>query len=68
MLAILVFGATRLPAIGEGLGKAIRNFRRGMAQEEGIDVTEADKQVEEQSSVKTLDATDAQTSDVEKQK
>ena len=31
MLLVLVFGATRLPQLGEGLGKAIRNFRRGLS-------------------------------------
>jgi len=30
MLVVLVFGATRLPKLGEGLGKAVRNFKRAL--------------------------------------
>jgi sec-independent protein translocase protein TatA len=29
LIVLLVFGATRLPQIGDALGKAIRNFRKG---------------------------------------
>lgn len=39
LILILVFGASRLPALGEGLGKAIRGFKRSFAQDEKIDVT-----------------------------
>lgn len=38
MILVLVFGASRLPQIGEGMGKAIRNFKRGMASDDRIDV------------------------------
>lgn len=31
LIVLLVFGATRLPQIGESLGKAIRNFRKGLS-------------------------------------
>jgi sec-independent protein translocase protein TatA len=33
LIILLVFGATRLPQIGESLGKAIRNFRKGLSGE-----------------------------------
>ena len=39
LILILVFGASRLPALGEGLGKAIRSFKRSFAQDEKIDVS-----------------------------
>jgi TatA/E family protein of Tat protein translocase len=32
-LVLLFFGAGRLPAIGEGLGKAIRGFKNSMRPE-----------------------------------
>jgi sec-independent protein translocase protein TatA len=38
-IAILVFGATRLPEIGSGIGKAIRNFKRSINEPPEIDVT-----------------------------
>ena len=38
-IAILVFGATRLPEIGSGIGKAIRNFKKSIKETPEIDVT-----------------------------
>jgi sec-independent protein translocase protein TatA len=46
---VLLFGAKRLPDLADGMGKAIRNFKRGMSQSEE-DVTPADKQVADSSS------------------
>ena len=34
LIVLLVFGAARLPQIGESLGKAIRNFRKGLSGDE----------------------------------
>ena len=33
LIVLLVFGAARLPQIGESLGKAIRNFKKGLSGE-----------------------------------
>ncbi|MDR2869069.1 MAG: twin-arginine translocase TatA/TatE family subunit [Deferribacteraceae bacterium] len=30
LVVVLLFGASKLPQIGEGMGKAIRNFKKGM--------------------------------------
>ena len=30
LIVVLLFGASRLPQIGRGLGEGIRNFRRGV--------------------------------------
>jgi len=38
-IAILVFGATRLPEIGSGIGKAIKNFKKSIQETPEIDVT-----------------------------
>jgi sec-independent protein translocase protein TatA len=38
VIVLIIFGAGKLPDIGEGLGKGIRNFRRSVKTEE-IDVT-----------------------------
>ena len=40
LILVLVFGASRLPALGEGMGKAIRSFKRGIAHDENIEVSE----------------------------
>ena len=39
MIIMLVFGASRLPQIGEGMGRAIKNFKQGMSDEDKIQVT-----------------------------
>jgi sec-independent protein translocase protein TatA len=30
IIALIIFGPSRLPALGEGLGKAIKGFKQGM--------------------------------------
>lgn len=40
VIVLIIFGAGKLPDIGEGLGKGIRNFRRAIKTEE-IDITPA---------------------------
>ena len=37
--AILVFFGRKLPDLGEGLGKGIRNFRKSIKEPDEIDVT-----------------------------
>lgn len=37
VIVVIVFGAGKLPQIGENLGKAIRNFKKGTEREQ-IDV------------------------------
>jgi sec-independent protein translocase protein TatA len=42
MILLLVFGGSRLPQIGEGMGRAIRGFKRGVASDDAIEVTPAE--------------------------
>ena len=39
VIVVVIFGASRLPQIGEGLGQGIRNFRSGVKSSPEIDVT-----------------------------
>jgi sec-independent protein translocase protein TatA len=39
VIVIVLFGATRLPQIGSGIGQAIKNFKKGMSEPDEIDVT-----------------------------
>lgn len=39
VIVLIIFGANKLPQIGEGLGKGIRNFKKGVKKEE-IDITQ----------------------------
>ncbi len=46
-IVVLIFGARRLPEIGSGLGKAIKNFKRGISGKDEIDVTPEKEKVTE---------------------
>lgn len=38
-ICLLLFGATRLPGLGEGFARAIKNFRKTYREPDEIDVT-----------------------------
>ena len=40
IIVVVLFGATKLPQLGSGVGQAIRNFKKGIAEADAIDVTE----------------------------
>jgi sec-independent protein translocase protein TatA len=46
VIVLVVFGAGKLPEIGEGIGRGIQNFRKSVKTEE-IDIT-PDKDAEKQ--------------------
>jgi sec-independent protein translocase protein TatA len=39
VIVVILFGATRLPQIGSGIGQAIKNFKKGVKEQDEIDVT-----------------------------
>ncbi|MBC8133076.1 MAG: twin-arginine translocase TatA/TatE family subunit [Deltaproteobacteria bacterium] len=39
VIVLVVFGATKLPQLGDGLGRAIKNFKRSVGAVDEIDVT-----------------------------
>lgn len=39
IIIVVLFGATRLPQIGSGIGQAIKNFKKSVREGEEIDVT-----------------------------
>jgi sec-independent protein translocase protein TatA len=39
VIVLIIFGAGKLPQIGEGLGKGIRNFKKATKDKEEIDIT-----------------------------
>ncbi len=38
-IVLVVFGARRLPELGAGVGRAIKNFKAGLSGKDEIDVT-----------------------------
>ncbi len=43
LLLTLVFGGSRLPALGESLGKTIRSFKRGVASDDRIEIAKVER-------------------------
>jgi sec-independent protein translocase protein TatA len=39
VVVVLVFGSTKLPQLGDGLGRAIKNFKRAVSSNNEIDVS-----------------------------
>ncbi len=46
-IVIVLFGARRLPELGSGVGKAIKNFKAGLSGKDEIDVTPQKEEVSE---------------------
>jgi sec-independent protein translocase protein TatA len=38
VIVVVVFGATKLPQLGDGLGRAIKNFKRAVSAQNEIEV------------------------------
>ncbi len=47
VIVVLLFGASRLPEIGKGIGQAIKNFKKATSEPDEIDVTPKKKIQEE---------------------
>jgi len=41
-IIVLLFGSKRIPGLGKSLGEGIKNFKKGLSEEE-IDVTDSTK-------------------------
>lgn len=39
VIVVVLFGGSRLPEIGRGIGEAIKNFKKSTSDQEEIDVT-----------------------------
>lgn len=46
VIVLIIFGAGKLPEIGKGLGKGIRNFRKATSGLDEIDVTPKENEKE----------------------
>ena len=43
LIVVVVFGSTKLPQLGDGLGRAIKNFKRAVTNQNEIDVSPSKK-------------------------
>jgi sec-independent protein translocase protein TatA len=42
-IVLLLFGATRLPKLGKGLGQSIRGFKKGLNEDANDEIDEPDQ-------------------------
>jgi len=49
IIVLIIFGAGKLPQVGEGLGKAIKGFKKSVHEADAIDVTPAEQSQQAQS-------------------
>jgi sec-independent protein translocase protein TatA len=61
IVVIVVFGSTKLPQLGDGLGRAIKNFKRAVSSDHEIDVSP--KKPELGKNDRVADATEVASSD-----
>jgi len=64
LVVLLVFGARKVPELGDALGRGIRNFKRSVTGDDAIDVTP--KKIDPGASAQTSTDKAAQPSATEK--
>jgi sec-independent protein translocase protein TatA len=63
-IVLVVFGASKLPAIGDALGRSIKNFKRASQGADELEVSE-NKEVEAKESRAKLEAKAVEVEDAE---
>lgn len=58
-IVLIIFGAGKLPQLGEGLGKAIKGFKKSVHEADAIELEAQQAQVQQQSGQPAPDATAA---------
>ncbi|MEK7698311.1 MAG: twin-arginine translocase TatA/TatE family subunit [Nitrospirota bacterium] len=51
-IVVIIFGATKLPQLGKGIGEAIRNFKKASSEPPEIDVTPKKNSIEKENEEK----------------
>jgi sec-independent protein translocase protein TatA len=53
VIALIIFGPSKLPQIGSGLGKAIRDFKKGVGGEDSEEITKKEEPAKKNDSDET---------------
>lgn len=61
VVVLIIFGPGKLPALGSGVGNALRNFRKAVNQPDAIDVTPGDESHEPHAGHEGRPGSDGQT-------
>ena len=69
LIVVLVFGASRLPQLGDSIGKAIKNFKRGINSDDDIEVeAKGAKRVAPSSTAKKVSVEETEDAEVVERK
>ncbi len=53
VIALIIFGPSKLPQIGSGLGKALRDFKKGVGGEDSEEITKQEEPAKKNDSDET---------------
>ncbi len=67
VIIMLLFGAKKIPDLAKGMGKAIKGFKKEMAEEDVVASKEIDQAEVKKDNTKTADATPVQPATDKKQ-
>jgi sec-independent protein translocase protein TatA len=56
VVVMVIFGSTKLPQLGDGLGRAIKNFKRAVSSNNEIDVSPKKPELKKKAQEDTADA------------
>jgi sec-independent protein translocase protein TatA len=59
IVILLIFGASKLPQLGDALGKGIKNFKRSVSGNDEIDVTPKQEALPQDKTTASTDARSA---------
>ncbi|NOX20257.1 MAG: twin-arginine translocase TatA/TatE family subunit [Nitrospirae bacterium] len=65
IIVVILFGASRLPELGKGIGQAIKNFKKATSEPDEIDVTPK-KPVEQEKTTTTQESSTEQANQQQK--
>ena len=46
LICVVIFGAGKLPELGKGLGKGIKNFKKAITEDDKVDASPGQKEID----------------------
>lgn len=63
VIILVIFGANKLPEIGSGMGRAIKNFKKATGEPEEIDINSQEQQKDQDQKLDSDKSQDKQQKD-----
>ncbi len=58
VIILVIFGANKLPEIGSGMGRAIKNFKKATGEPEEIDISSQENKKEQDTGINSKQSKD----------